>query len=44
MPRLASDSPVSIRIVLAFLDFLSSVNPAAGADPEAIQVIQDSLR
>eukprot|EP00261_Vitis_vinifera_P025082 XP_010657691.1 PREDICTED: small glutamine-rich tetratricopeptide repeat-containing protein isoform X2 [Vitis vinifera] len=44
MPRLSSDSPLCIRIVLAFLDFLSSVTPAAGVDPEAFEVIQECLR
>ncbi|KAG2575913.1 small glutamine-rich tetratricopeptide repeat-containing protein-like isoform X1 [Panicum virgatum] len=38
-----SDSPVSRRIVLSFLDFLNSVKLAPGADPEALQVARDCL-
>jgi len=38
-----SDSPVSRRIVLSFLDFLNSVELAPGADPEALQVARDCL-
>ncbi|XP_037488232.1 small glutamine-rich tetratricopeptide repeat-containing protein-like isoform X1 [Triticum dicoccoides] len=38
-----SDSPVSRRIVLSFLDFLNSVELAAGADPEALEVAKDCL-
>ncbi|CAL5024564.1 unnamed protein product [Urochloa decumbens] len=38
-----SDSPVSRRIVLSFLDFLNSVELAPGADPEALEVARDCL-
>ncbi|XP_048560026.1 small glutamine-rich tetratricopeptide repeat-containing protein isoform X1 [Triticum urartu] len=38
-----SDSPVSRRIVLSFLDFLNSVELAPGADPEALEVAKDCL-
>ncbi|CAM0901478.1 unnamed protein product [Alopecurus aequalis] len=38
-----SDSPVSRRVVLSFLDFLNSVELAPGADPEAIEVAKDCL-
>jgi len=38
-----SDSPVSRRIVLSFLDFLNSVELAPGADPEALEVARECL-
>ncbi|KAF7012771.1 hypothetical protein CFC21_026929 [Triticum aestivum] len=38
-----SDSPVSRRIVLSFIDFLNSVELAPGADPEALEVAKDCL-
>ncbi|OEL37580.1 hypothetical protein BAE44_0001405 [Dichanthelium oligosanthes] len=38
-----SDSPVSRRIILSFLDFLNSVELAPGADPEALEVAKDCL-
>ncbi|KAM0864902.1 hypothetical protein ACQ4PT_043627 [Festuca glaucescens] len=38
-----SDSPVSRRVVLSFLDFLNSVELAPGADPEALEVAKDCL-
>lgn len=38
-----SDSPISRRIVLSFLDFLNSVELAPGADPEALEVARDCL-
>ncbi|KAF0895588.1 hypothetical protein E2562_013900 [Oryza meyeriana var. granulata] len=38
-----SDSPISRRIVLSFLDFLNSVELAPGADPEALEVAKECL-
>ncbi|KAK3143276.1 hypothetical protein QOZ80_4AG0298380 [Eleusine coracana subsp. coracana] len=38
-----SDSPISRRIVLSFLDFLNSVELAPGADPEALEVARDCM-
>uniref|UniRef100_A0A804MD07 Uncharacterized protein n=1 Tax=Zea mays TaxID=4577 RepID=A0A804MD07_MAIZE len=38
-----SNSPVSRRIVLSFLDFLNSVELAPGVDPEALEVAKDCL-
>ncbi|XP_006653074.1 small glutamine-rich tetratricopeptide repeat-containing protein [Oryza brachyantha] len=38
-----SDSPISRRIVLSFLDFLNSVELAPGADPEALEVARECL-
>ncbi|CAD6261583.1 unnamed protein product [Miscanthus lutarioriparius] len=38
-----SDSPVSRRIVLSFLDFLNSVELAPGVDAEALEVAKDCL-
>ncbi|KAF8769364.1 hypothetical protein HU200_006886 [Digitaria exilis] len=38
-----SDSPVSRRIVLSFLDFLNSVELAPRSDPETLQVAKDCL-
>ncbi|XP_066346518.1 uncharacterized protein [Miscanthus floridulus] len=38
-----SDSPVSRRIVLSFLDFLNSVELAPEVDPEALEVAKDCL-
>nr|CAD1838744.1 unnamed protein product [Ananas comosus var. bracteatus] len=39
----SSDSPISCRIVLAFLDFLGSVELAPGVDSEALEVARDCL-
>uniref|UniRef100_A0A0E0KX70 Uncharacterized protein n=1 Tax=Oryza punctata TaxID=4537 RepID=A0A0E0KX70_ORYPU len=38
-----SDSPISRRIVISFLDFLNSVELAPGADPEALEVARECL-
>ncbi|XP_044947447.1 small glutamine-rich tetratricopeptide repeat-containing protein-like [Hordeum vulgare subsp. vulgare] len=38
-----SDSPVSRRIVLSFVDFLNSVELAPGANHEALEVAKDCL-
>lgn len=38
-----SDSPVSRRIVLSFLDFLNSVELSPEVDPEALEVARDCL-
>uniref|UniRef100_A0A0D9WBI7 Uncharacterized protein n=1 Tax=Leersia perrieri TaxID=77586 RepID=A0A0D9WBI7_9ORYZ len=38
-----SDSPISRRIVLSFIDFLNSVELAPGADPEALEVARECL-
>ncbi|CAL9037722.1 unnamed protein product [Musa banksii] len=43
MVNLRSDSPTCRRIVLAFLDFLQSVEMAPGVDSEAIDVVRDCL-
>ncbi|KAJ8467330.1 hypothetical protein OPV22_029882 [Ensete ventricosum] len=43
MVNLRSDSPTCRRIVLAFLDFLRSVELAPGVDSEAIDVVRDCL-
>nr|XP_010912050.1 small glutamine-rich tetratricopeptide repeat-containing protein [Elaeis guineensis] len=39
-----SDSPTARRIVLAFLDFLKSVELAPGADSEALDVVRECLQ
>ncbi|WOL03542.1 small glutamine-rich tetratricopeptide repeat-containing protein [Canna indica] len=44
MVNLRSDSPTCRRIVLAFLDFLQSVELAPGVDSEAIDVVKDCLQ
>ncbi|CAL9108000.1 unnamed protein product, partial [Musa textilis] len=43
MVNVRSDSPTCRRIVLAFLDFLQSVELAPGVDSEAIDVVRDCL-
>nr|DAD24601.1 TPA_asm: hypothetical protein HUJ06_026065 [Nelumbo nucifera] len=43
MANLKSDSPVCRRIVLAFLDFLKSVEPAPGVDLEGLEVVRECL-
>ncbi|MQL72751.1 hypothetical protein Taro_005082 [Colocasia esculenta] len=41
--RLGTDSPISRRIALAFLDFLGTVEPAAGVDVEGLDVARECL-
>lgn len=41
--NLRSDSPVCRRIVIAFLDFLKSVEPAPGVDLEGLDVARECL-
>ncbi|XAR62798.1 hypothetical protein NMG60_11017678 [Bertholletia excelsa] len=43
MERLKTDSPLSRRIVRAFLDFLNSVEPAPGVDLEGLEVVKECL-
>ncbi|KAM3306152.1 small glutamine-rich tetratricopeptide repeat-containing protein 2 isoform X3 [Capsicum chacoense] len=43
MAKLKTDSPLSRRIVLAFLRFLDSVEPAPGADDEGLEVAKQCL-
>ncbi|KHG12584.1 Sgta [Gossypium arboreum] len=43
MGKLKSDSPLSRRIVLSFLDFLDSVEPAPGVDLEGLEVARECL-
>lgn len=43
MANLRTDSPTSRRIVRAFLDFLSSVEPAPGVDIESLDVARECL-
>ncbi|PSS19914.1 Small glutamine-rich tetratricopeptide repeat-containing protein [Actinidia chinensis var. chinensis] len=43
MARLKTDSPLSRRIVRAFLDFLNSVEPAPGVDLEGLEVAKECL-
>ncbi|XP_058091318.1 uncharacterized protein LOC131237516 isoform X1 [Magnolia sinica] len=43
MSSLKTDSPISRRIVLAFLDFLNSVEPAPGVDIEGLEVVKECL-
>ncbi|XP_043720595.1 small glutamine-rich tetratricopeptide repeat-containing protein isoform X2 [Telopea speciosissima] len=43
MAKLKTDSPISRRIVLAFLDFLKSVEPTPGVDVEALEVATECL-
>ncbi|KAL6961630.1 hypothetical protein U1Q18_051694 [Sarracenia purpurea var. burkii] len=43
MASLKTDSPLSRRIVRAFLDFLDSVQPAPGVDLEGLQVAKECL-
>ncbi|KAH7524522.1 hypothetical protein FEM48_Zijuj06G0128400 [Ziziphus jujuba var. spinosa] len=42
--NLKTDSPISRRIVRAFLDFLNSVEPAPGVDLEGIEVARECLQ
>lgn len=43
MAKLRTDSPISCRIVRAFLDFLNSVDPAPGVDLEGLEVATECL-
>ncbi|KAK9162242.1 hypothetical protein Syun_003144 [Stephania yunnanensis] len=43
MAKLSTDSPLSRRIVLAFLDFLESVEPSPGTDLEGLDVAKECL-
>ncbi|NP_001334289.1 tetratricopeptide repeat-containing protein isoform 2 [Solanum lycopersicum] len=43
MAKLKTDSPLSRRIVLSFLRFLDSVEPAAGVDYEGLEVAKQCL-
>ncbi|XP_042494696.1 small glutamine-rich tetratricopeptide repeat-containing protein-like [Macadamia integrifolia] len=43
MANLKTDSPLSRRIVHAFLDFLKSVEPTPGVDVEALEVARECL-
>ncbi|KAJ4965650.1 hypothetical protein NE237_017499 [Protea cynaroides] len=43
MENLKTDSSLSRRIVLAFLDFLKSVEPTPGVDVEALEVAKECL-
>ncbi|KAF5740318.1 Tetratricopeptide repeat-like superfamily protein putative isoform 2 [Tripterygium wilfordii] len=43
MTNLKTDSPLSRRIVRAFLDFLDSVEPASGVDLEGLEVARECL-
>ncbi|KAM7518877.1 hypothetical protein LguiB_017839 [Lonicera macranthoides] len=43
MANLKTDSPLSRRIVLSFLDFLDSVEPAPGVDLEGLEVAKECL-
>ncbi|XP_031504295.1 uncharacterized protein LOC116266928 [Nymphaea colorata] len=43
MAKLKTDSPLCRRIVLSFLDFLNSVEPAPGVDIEGFEVVRDCL-
>ncbi|KAJ9146310.1 hypothetical protein P3X46_028592 [Hevea brasiliensis] len=43
MTNLKTDSPLSRRIVRAFLDFLDSVEPAPGVDIEGLEVARECL-
>ncbi|KAI3984092.1 hypothetical protein MKX01_035219 [Papaver californicum] len=43
MANLKTDSPISPRIATAFLDFLKSVEPAAGVDVEGLEVVKEVL-
>ncbi|KAJ6812143.1 small glutamine-rich tetratricopeptide repeat-containing protein-like isoform X1 [Iris pallida] len=44
MTTLRSDSRTCRRVVLAFMDFLDSVQPAPGVDFEGISVVKDCLK
>ncbi|XP_062098958.1 uncharacterized protein LOC133804853 isoform X2 [Humulus lupulus] len=44
MANLKSDSPTSRRIVRAFLDFLTNVEPAPGVDLEGLEVARECLQ
>ncbi|CAM8936194.1 unnamed protein product [Rhodiola kirilowii] len=41
MAKLKADSPISHRIVTAFLDFLNSVDHASSSDAEAVEVAKE---
>ncbi|OIT34880.1 PREDICTED: small glutamine-rich tetratricopeptide repeat-containing protein isoform X1 [Nicotiana attenuata] len=43
MAKLKTDSPLSRRIVLSFLHFLDSVEPASGVDDEGLEVVKQCL-
>lgn len=43
MAKIKTDSPVSRRIVLSFLRFLDSVEPAPGVDDEGLEVAKQCL-
>ncbi|CAK9180678.1 unnamed protein product [Ilex paraguariensis] len=43
MEKLKTDSPLSRRIVLSFLDFLDSVEAAPGVDVEGLEVAKECL-
>lgn len=43
MAKLKTDSPLCRRIVLAFLDFLNSVEPNSGVDLEGLEVAKECL-
>ncbi|KAJ8541710.1 hypothetical protein K7X08_002526 [Anisodus acutangulus] len=43
MAKLKTDSPLSRRIVLSFLRFLDSVEPASGVDDEGLEVTKQCL-
>ncbi|KAJ8551200.1 hypothetical protein K7X08_000570 [Anisodus acutangulus] len=43
MAKLTTDSPLSRRIVLSFLRFLDSVEPAPGVDDEGLEVAKQCL-
>uniref|UniRef100_A0A5B7B9T9 Uncharacterized protein n=1 Tax=Davidia involucrata TaxID=16924 RepID=A0A5B7B9T9_DAVIN len=43
MANLKTDSPLCRRIVLAFLDFLDSIEPAPGVDLEGLEVAKECL-
>ncbi|CAM8936224.1 unnamed protein product [Rhodiola kirilowii] len=43
MAKLKADSPISHRIVTAFLDFLNSVDHASSSDAEAVEVAKECL-
>ncbi|KAL2939246.1 Gametogenetin-binding protein 2 [Bienertia sinuspersici] len=43
MANFRTDTPTCRRIARAFLDFLDSVEPAPGVDPEGLEVARDCL-
>ncbi|CAM8936193.1 unnamed protein product [Rhodiola kirilowii] len=44
MAKLKADSPISHRIVTAFLDFLNSVDHASSSDAEAVEVAKELFK